>query len=76
MRKEALFYEEQLEKEIGIDREEHNKKPLKDKKDDDDNNNSGGSSSGGTKEEKCSTTDPDSGWFHKGEHHEKLQLFV
>ena len=70
VQKEALFYEEQLEKEIGIDREEHSKKPLKDKKDDDDNNNSGGSSSGGTKEEKCSTTDPDSGWFHKGEHKE------
>lgn len=68
--KEALFYEEQLEKEIGIDRENHNKKPLKDKKDNDDNNHSSGSSSGETKEEKCSTTDPDSGWFHKGEHKE------
>ena len=37
------------------------------KNDDDDNN--GGSSSGGVfKEEKCSTRDPESGWFHKGEH--------
>lgn len=72
VKEEALFYEEQLEKEIGKDRESHGKKPLKDKKDDDDDNddNDGGSSSGSsdTKEEKRSTTDPDSGWFHKGEH--------
>ena len=31
VREEALFYEEQLIKEIGIDREEHNKKQLKEK---------------------------------------------
>lgn len=68
--KETLFYEELLEKEIGIDRDNHNKKPLKNKESDDDNNNSGDSSSGEMKEEKCSTTDPDSGWFHKGEHKE------
>ena len=52
------------------------KKPLKDK---DDNNSSGGSGSDkftdytddvplDGKEIKCSTTDPESGWFHKGEH--------
>ena len=68
VKQEALFYEEQLEKEINFDRKKHGKKPLKDKKDDDDNNN-GNSSSGKTfKEEKCSTSDPESGWFHKGEH--------
>lgn len=66
VQQEALFYEEQLKKEINIDREEHGKKTLKDKenKDDDNDNNAGGD----CKEEKCSTTDPESGWFHKGEH--------
>lgn len=62
--KEALFYEEQLLKEIDEDRAKHGKKPLK-KKDDDDDDSTG---DGGTKEIKSSTTDPDSGWFHKGEH--------
>ncbi len=67
--KETLFYAEQLDKEIGIDRAKHGKKPLKDNNDDGDNN-TGGSSSGDVKEEKCSTTDPESGWFHKGDHKE------
>ena len=66
VREEALFYEEQLKKEITDDRVEHGKKPLKDKHDDDDDEN--GSGTGDIKEEKRSTTDPDSGWFHKGEH--------
>lgn len=74
--KEALFFEEMLRKEIDSDREAHNKKPLK-KKDDDDHK----PTSGGDKFEtytddvpldektiKCSTTDPESGWFRKGEH--------
>ncbi len=73
--KEALFYEEQLDKEIGVDRQKHGKKPLKDK-DDDNHNNSGGPSSGEVKEEKCSTTDPESGWFHKGEHKEVFAYSV
>ena len=73
---EAMFYEEMLRKEIDQDRADHGKKPLKNK--DDDNKPSGG---GGDKFEtytddvprydktiKCSTTDPESGWFHKGEH--------
>ena len=64
-KKEALFFEEMLKKEIDQDREAHGKKPLK-KKDDDD------TPTGGTgkeeKEIKVSTSDPDSGWFHKGEH--------
>lgn len=65
---EALFYEDMLRNEINTDRKEHGKKELKDKDKDD---NSGDSSSSGDKKEKtikCSTTDPDSGWFHKGEH--------
>ena len=75
---EALFYEEMLRKEISSDRAAHGKKPLKDKDDDD---QSSGSSGGHDKFEdytddvpldgktiKCSTTDPESGWFRKGEH--------
>ena len=75
---EALFYEEMLRKEIASDRAAHGKKPLKDKDDDD---HSSGSSGGTDKFEdytddvpldgktiKCSTTDPESGWFRKGEH--------
>ena len=61
---EAKFYEEQLKEEINSDRETHGKKPLKEKKDDDPKNGA----SGGGKEIKESTSDPDSGWFHKGEH--------
>ncbi len=75
---EALFYEEMLRKEIASDRAAHGKKPLKDKDDDD---HSSGSAGGNDKFKdytddvpldgktiKCSTTDPDSGWFRKGEH--------
>ena len=64
IREEALFYEEQLKKEIDADRVAHGKKPLKDK----DEPPQDGSGSGDTKEIKGSTTDPESGWFHKGEH--------
>ena len=71
-RQEAAWFEEELKKEINEDRKEHGKKPLKDKDDNDKQppSSSGGSSDGNikTKEIKCSTTDPDSGWFHKGEH--------
>lgn len=68
-REEALFYEEMLKKEINTDREEHGKKPLKeksDKQDKDDNPPTGGAAK--EKTIKVSTTDPESGWFHKGEH--------
>ncbi len=61
---EAKFYEEQLKEEINKDRAAHGKKPLKDK---DDNDPKGGAA-GKDKEIKESTTDPESGWFHKGEH--------
>lgn len=63
-KQEALFFENMLKQEINNDRELHGKKPLKDK-DDDQTPPSGG---GTDKEIKVSTTDPDSGWFHKGEH--------
>ena len=62
-RKEALFYEEQLKAEINRDRASHGKKPFRDKDDDSDV-----SISGDATEIKVSTTDPESGWFHKGEH--------
>ena len=64
---EARFYDEMLRKEIDTDRENHGKKPLKDKDDDDRPGSSGG---GEAKEIKTSTTDPESGWFHKGDHKE------
>lgn len=65
---EALFYEEMLKKEINEDREAHEKKPLKDKDDDKDNTPSSGNGNGKEKTIKTSTSDPESGWFHKGEH--------
>ncbi len=68
---QAKKYQRQLEAEINKDRKEHDKKPLKDKDDDDDN----GSTAVETKEIKQSTTDPESGLFHKGEH-EKCFAYV
>lgn len=75
-KKTARFYDEQLREEIDKDREDHDKKPLKDK--DDDDNNGGNSPAGGgeQKEKKVSTTDPESGWFHKGEHKEVFAYSV
>lgn len=64
---EALFYEELLKKEINDDRANHGKKPLK-KKDDDNDSQTPGSSGKEEKTIKASTSDPESGWFHKGEH--------
>lgn len=55
---EAKHYHEELIKEINKDRVEHGKKPF----DDDDND------APKTKNIKKSTTDPDCGEFHKGEH--------
>ena len=68
---EALFYEEQLKEEINQDRINHGKKELKEKNydTDDDDTPPSGTGSGG-REIKESTTDPESGWFHKGEHKE------
>ena len=67
---EARFYDEMLRKEIDADREAHGKKPLKDRDDNDDTPSHGSGNSGETREVKASTTDPESGWFHKGEHKE------
>ena len=53
-------YEEQLHKEINEDREEHGKPPF------DDEDDSKGD--GEQREITVSTTDPESGLFHKGEH--------
>ena len=66
-KQEALFYEDMLKKEINQDRAEHNKKPLKDHDDHNDDNPPPDGHSGG-KEIKESASDPESGWFHKGEH--------
>lgn len=63
-KQEARAYDEMLRKEIDADREAHGKKPLKDRDDDD----TPGPSGEGGHEIKVSTTDPESGWFHKGEH--------
>ena len=57
VQKEARSYDEQLRKEINEDREEHGKKPF----DDDDDPPE-------EKEITESTSDPESGLFHKGEH--------
>lgn len=62
-KKEALFYENMLKEEINKDRKERGKKELKDKDDD-----PSGGTGGVEKEVKESTSDPESGWFHKGEH--------
>ena len=73
----ALWYEEELNKEIEKDRLAHGKKPLK-KKDDNQPPASGGSGNDkdsiseelpeDVKTQKCSISDPESGWFRKGEH--------
>lgn len=54
--KSAKFYADALKEEINIDRGNHGKKSLKEKE------------NSITKNSKVSTTDPDSGVFHKGEH--------
>ncbi len=75
-KQETLFYEGMLRKEIQQDRADHGKKPLKDK----DDNHGPGSGTGDKFQDytddvpldgktiKCSTTDPESGWFRKGDH--------
>ena len=59
---EAQHYHKELMEEINKDREAHGKKPF-----DDDGPGKGGGT-GKTKETKKSTTDPECGIFHKGEH--------
>lgn len=74
---QALWYEEELKKEINSDRTAHGKTPLKDKDDNNkkppssgtgNNNSLGDDIPAGAKTQKCSTSDPESGWFRKGEH--------
>jgi len=55
---QAKHYQKQLDEEINADRMVHGKKPLKQKDDDEPK----------TKNIKNSTTDPECGLFHKGEH--------
>jgi transposase len=66
----ARAYDEQLREEIDQDRKAHGKKPLKDKKADNDNDGDEGGCGSGNREKQrvVSTTDPDCGLFHKGEH--------
>ena len=74
---QALWYEDELKKEIEQDRQAHGKKPLKEK-DKHQPPTSGGSTSENpktsgeippnVKTQKSSITDPESGWFRKGEH--------
>ena len=74
---QALWYEEELNREIEKDRLAHGKKPLK-KKDDNQPPASGGTGNDkdsiseelpeDVKTQKCSISDPESGWFRKGEH--------
>lgn len=66
-KKASKHYTQKLNEEIDADRQAHGKKTLKDK---DDHNDQGGSGGEEQKEIKVSTTDPESGWFHKGEHKE------
>ena len=58
VKKESRFYEKDLKEEIKNDRKKHDKKPLKEKKEDKNK----------AKKVNTSTTDPESGLFHKGEH--------
>lgn len=82
-KKASRFYDEQLKSEINADREAHGKKPLRDRDEYDDNDNDNGNDSDSPsaqsrnlKEKKESTTDPESGWFHKGEHKEVFAYAV
>lgn len=75
-KEQALWFEEELKQEIRRDRAAHGKKPLKEKDDDEHRPPSAGGPSDaseqeipeGAKTQKSSTTDPESGWFRKGEH--------
>jgi len=64
----AKHYHNELMEEINRDRAEHGKNPFKDKDDDED-------TPAPTKNVKTSTTDPECGLFHKGEH-EKMFAYT
>ena len=74
---QALWYEDELQKEINEDRQAHGKKPLKDKNKKNpptpptsrnDQHNELEQIPDDIKTKKSSITDPESGWFRKGEH--------
>lgn len=65
---EAKHYHAELMEEINADRETHGKKPLKDNDNDD-------GTPPPTKNVRMSTTDPECGLFHKGEH-EKMFAYT
>ena len=71
-KKATKKYETQLLKEINEDREAHSKKPF----DDDDDEPPREGSCTELKEKKVSLTDPESGWFRKGEHKEVFAYSV
>lgn len=79
-KKTAKFYDEALRKEINKDREAHGKKPFDFDDDDDDEQlpppTDEVNDSSKYKEKKVSTTDEESGWFHKGEHKEVFAYSV
>ena len=60
---------DRLKEEINADRKAHGKKSLKDDNHKDDEDDSAPPTEE-RKEQKQSETDPESGWFHKGEHKE------
>lgn len=64
----ARSYQEQLDKEIDEDRAAHGKKPLKQDEDDDE----GTPLAPETKIVTVSTTDPECGLFHKGDHEQQF----
>ncbi|MFI3129056.1 MAG: IS1182 family transposase [Bacillota bacterium] len=70
IKKQTKFYEESLRKEIAKDRKDHGKKELKDKGDNNDDFDGSCAQVQEMKDIKESKTDPESGWFHKGEHKE------
>ena len=73
-KKAAREYEEELRSEIDRDREARGKRPLKDRDDDPDDDMP--LTEEKSKEQKQSTTDPESGWFHKGEHKEEFAYSI
>lgn len=75
-KKTARSYDEQLKKEINADREVHGKKPLRDEDDDDGNDDGNTIPPVDMKEKKESTVDPESGWFHKGDHKEDFAYSI
>jgi transposase len=82
VKKTVRHYETALQEEIARDREAHGKRPLRDKNESDDPDDSSSmnasdeenqseqktGTAGEYKDQKTSTSDPESGWFHKGEH--------